>query len=77
VSERDCGTKVHCAIIFAYEKIVRKLATKGISYAARHQFPSTCLRPAGRGFAQAGQISNNIQNPISNERKAFISDFGH
>ncbi|MBP1739779.1 MAG: hypothetical protein H6Q48_2072 [Deltaproteobacteria bacterium] len=61
----------------AYDKIVRKLLTKSVSYAAKHQSPSTCLRPAKRGFAQAGQMSNNIQIPISNAQDAFISDFGH
>jgi hypothetical protein len=36
---------------------------------------STCLRRSG--YAQAGQIANNIQIPISNEQNGFVSEFGH
>jgi len=31
----------------------------------KHQIPSTCVRPAGRGFAQAGQIPNKSNEPNS------------
>jgi hypothetical protein len=41
----------------------------------KHQSPGTCLRRSG--FAQAGQIPNNIQIPISNDRNGFVSEFGH
>jgi hypothetical protein len=55
-------------------KIVRKM-DKILATLQKHQSPSTCLRRSG--FAQAGQIPNNIQIPISNDRDGFVSKFGH